>query len=153
MLEKNINKVATIADLYKTYVFINFNKNKMDEKSFRQCFLKKTNLFFFSKCNKVGYLLARVIDVDIEIIEFKVQKNSRNKGVGAHLLKQLIRKGLILKKEKIFLEVAVENFPAINLYKKLGFKKIGKRKNYYKTKGKTKDAYLMQFTLLKRLSN
>ena len=153
MLGKNVNNVATIADLYKTYVFINLNKNKMDEKSFRQCFLKSTNLFFFSKCNKVGYLLARIIDIDIEIIEFKVQRNSRRKGVGAHLLKQLIRKGRILKKEKIFLEVSVENFPAINLYKKLGFKKIGKRKNYYNIKGETKDAFLMQFILLKRLSN
>tara|TARA_Y100001978_G_scaffold201475_1_gene219910 strand:+ start:1460 stop:1921 length:462 start_codon:yes stop_codon:yes gene_type:complete len=153
MLGKNVNNEVTIADLYKTYVFINLNKNKMDEKSFRQCFLKSTNLFFFSKCNKVGYLLARIIDIDIEIIEFKVQRNSRRKGVGAHLLKQLIRKGRILKKEKIFLEVSVENFPAINLYKKLGFKKIGKRKNYYNIKGETKDAFLMQFILLKRLSN
>jgi len=153
MLRKNVNNALTIADLYKTYVFINLYKNKMDEKSFRQCFLKSTNLFFFSKCNKAGYLLARIIDIDIEIIEFKVQRNSRRKGVGVHLLKQLIRKGLILKKEKIFLEVAVENFPAINLYKKLGFKKIGKRKNYYNIKGETKDAFLMQFILLKRLSN
>ena len=153
MLGKNVNNEVTIADLYKTYVFINLNKNKMDEKSFRQCFLKSTNLFFFSKCNKVGYLLARIIDIDIEIIEFKVQRNSRRKGVGAHLLKQLIRKGRILKKEKIFLEVSVENFPAINLYKKLGFKKIGKRKNYYNIKGETKDAFLMQFILLKRLGN
>ena len=41
----------------------------------------------------------------------------------------------------------------VELYKKLGFKKIAKRKNYYNTKGETKDAYLMQFTFLKRLSN
>ena len=39
------------------------------------------------------------------------------------------------KKEKIkriILEVSKNNIAAINMYKKVGFKKISKRKNYYR---------------------
>ena len=33
--------------------------------------------------------------------------------------------------EQLFLEVRVDNLPAINLYNKLGFREINRRKNYY----------------------
>ena len=49
--------------------------------------------------------------------------------------------------QQIFLEVNVENHPAISLYEKMGFQKTGVRKNYYKMKdGSYKDALL--YTLL-----
>lgn len=40
----------------------------------------------------------------------------------------------------ITLEVNESNLPAIELYKKLGFKTLGKRKKYYNN---THDAYIM----------
>ena len=46
---------------------------------------------------------------------------------------------------KIFLEVSVENTPAINFYLKNGFKKIGIRKAYYKVKEQRKDALRLLF--------
>ncbi|MDE5830808.1 MAG: GNAT family N-acetyltransferase [Clostridia bacterium] len=40
----------------------------------------------------------------------------------------------------ITLEVNTENFPAIHLYEKCGFKNLGKRKKYYNNQF---DAYIM----------
>ena len=34
-------------------------------------------------------------------------------------------------KNKIYLEVSSSNMPALNLYSRLGFKKVGIRKKYY----------------------
>ena len=51
------------------------------------------------------------------------------------------------KKEKIkriILEVSNDNIAAINIYKKLGFKKVSKRKDYYRIRCRLLDAYLMK---------
>ena len=47
--------------------------------------------------------------------------------------------------KKVFLEVASNNLIALHLYKKVGFKNFGIRKNYYKIlKDKKVDAILMK---------
>ena len=51
------------------------------------------------------------------------------------------------KKEKIkriILEVSKNNIAAINMYKKLGFKKVSIRKKYYRIGPSLLDAYLME---------
>ena len=51
------------------------------------------------------------------------------------------------KKEKIkriILEVSKNNIAAINMYKKLGFKKVSTRKKYYRIGANFLDAYLME---------
>ena len=63
-----------------------------------------------------------------------VKKNYRNNGVGTLLLENLISLCNELNLQSLSLEVNEENLPAINLYKKFGFKDIGTRKNYYKDK-------------------
>ena len=61
-----------------------------------------------------------------------VKKNYRHKGIGNLLLEYLISLCNELHLQSLSLEVNEINLPAINLYKKFGFKKIGIRKNYYK---------------------
>lgn len=60
-----------------------------------------------------------------------VKKSCRGRGIGSELLEALIELCADLKIKTLTLEVNVSNIPAINLYNKFGFKKIGTRKKYY----------------------
>ena len=89
-----------------------------------------------------GYMsFYQVID-EVEIIKIGVIKSYQRNGYGSYLIKEL--KKLDIK--KIFLEVSTENVKAINFYFKNGFKEIGLRKRYYKSKNGIKvDALRLSF--------
>lgn len=55
----------------------------------------------------------------------------RGLGIGERLLRLMIKEARRLGARQIFLEVRESNDAAASLYKKVGFVKIGKRKNYY----------------------
>ena len=55
----------------------------------------------------------------------------------------------VMGSKKIFLEVRISNEVAIDLYKKMGFKEIGLRRNYYRLREGREDAILMSKTLKK----
>ena len=82
--------------------------------------------------NIVGFAgIWKAVDV-IHITNIVTKKDLRNKGIGSILLDNLIK--LSCKMEdvtSITLEVNENNLPAINLYEKYGFKKVGLRKKYY----------------------
>lgn len=59
------------------------------------------------------------------------QKNYQNLGIATSLLNNIIQECKKLKLNNIFLEVRKSNTIAIQLYEKLGFKKISERKKYY----------------------
>lgn len=60
-----------------------------------------------------------------------VDENYRGKGTGMSLVIKLLREAIKHKASHSILEVKKSNRAAIKLYKKLGFKEIGIRKNYY----------------------
>ena len=60
-----------------------------------------------------------------------VLPDHRKKGIGKALTNQLIDYSVSQKLAFLSLEVRVSNTPAINLYTSLGFKEVGKRKNFY----------------------
>ncbi|MCS7115409.1 MAG: ribosomal protein S18-alanine N-acetyltransferase [Candidatus Bathyarchaeota archaeon] len=66
------------------------------------------------------------------ILTIDVHPSHRRMGVGAKLLQEIekifIGKGV----EKCRLEVREDNLAALKLYQKLGYKKVGKLKNYYR---------------------
>ena len=69
---------------------------------------------------------------DIHITNIVVRKNFRKLGIGSIILEHLIKIGRNIKNmQSITLEVNDKNIPAINLYLKYGFEKVGLRKNYY----------------------
>ena len=71
-----------------------------------------------------------VID-EIQINNVLVEEAYRRNGIASAMLETLI--GFARKHEckKITLEVREGNTPAIELYKKHGFKQVGMRENYY----------------------
>ena len=69
----------------------------------------------------------------------------QNHGIGFLILNELEEVLLKSNCKKIFLEVASNNLIALHLYKKVGFKNFGIRKNYYTIlKDKKVDAILME---------
>jgi [ribosomal protein S18]-alanine N-acetyltransferase len=69
-----------------------------------------------------------------------VKKSCRGKGIGGELLESIIELCSDMKMKSLTLEVDTQNLPAINLYKKFGFKNLGTRKKYYNN---TNDAFIM----------
>lgn len=79
----------------------------------------------------VGYIGFWDIDFDIHLLTLAVQKEYRKRGIGSYLIEFVIAYAKEHLSKKIFLEVSVENIPAINLYKKYGFVETNVRKKYY----------------------
>jgi len=66
-----------------------------------------------------------------QILTIDVSPNHRRKGIGQRLLQE-IEKTFKDKGVKIcYLEVRENNFVALSLYQKLGYKKVGRLENYY----------------------
>lgn len=89
-----------------------------------------------------GFILARKIVQECEILTFAVKPTFQGKGVGRLLLRRLLNEMNI----PIFLEVATDNLSAIGLYESEGFEVLTIRQNYYECgPGQPlKDAYLMR---------
>lgn len=88
----------------------------------------------------------KVLD-EVHITNIVVKKDVRSQGIGSILLNKLID---ICKTydevTSITLEVKATNLPAIKLYEKYNFKKVGIRKKYYLHK---EDALIMTMEVIK----
>ncbi|MDO5040267.1 ribosomal protein S18-alanine N-acetyltransferase [Clostridium sp.] len=79
----------------------------------------------------LGFAGSWLIASEGQITNIAVHPNSRGKGIGKYLMEKLI---FVLKNKgctDITLEVRKSNIIAQNLYKSLGFKEEGIRKNFY----------------------
>ena len=79
-----------------------------------------------------------------EVMNIVVRKRYRKQGIGEQLLGRLIEMTKDAGLDKIHLEVNCTNIPAISLYEKNGFMKVGVRPKYYNN---TDDAILMDKNL------
>lgn len=91
----------------------------------------------------IGFVITKIILDECELINIIIKSSKRQKGYGKMLLQHVIDHAVTNRIRKIFLEVRSSNQPAIALYKKLGFKSIHVRKNYYPTKEGREDAVIM----------
>lgn len=87
----------------------------------------------------VGYLFYSSYPDEININHFAINPDYRRQGYASDIMDYLIEK--MTKKQLLYLEVSVDNKPAIKLYEKYGLKIISRRKDYY---GQGQDAYIMQ---------
>lgn len=88
--------------------------------------------FLAAKDNKkvLGYIGAYVIEGEMEILNFVVDKMHQHSGIGTLLFNTLLE--LYPNTKSIILEVRENNEQGINFYKKNNFNVISKRKHYYK---------------------
>lgn len=78
-----------------------------------------------------GMILMRVIADDAEVLTIAVAPRARRRGVARALLAESVGRAVLAGADAMFLEVAVDNAPAIALYQALGFVAAGRRKDYY----------------------
>ncbi len=134
--------------LYEYYSAIEDDyEKKWKKKDFNSFISNQHNIFILSQPEPVGFIKARIIKDEIEIISILIDKNFRKKGIGKGLLNDLLSLANKKKIQHIFLEVSVENKVAINLYKKFNFIKIGERKDYYNLNGRNINANIMRLVL------
>ncbi len=89
----------------------------------------------------IGYAGMQAVLDEGYIANIAVSPDHRRKGVAGALIGELISHSLNQGLSFLTLEVRESNYPAISLYKKFGFEKVGRRKNYYRLP--TEDAILM----------
>lgn len=80
----------------------------------------------------VGYLLARAVAGESEILAFAVLPAHRRGGIGRRLLRRAVQGAQERGAREIFLEVAEDNVAARQLYGSEGFVQVGIRTNYYR---------------------
>ena len=88
----------------------------------------------------IGFAGIWITPDSVELNNIVVRKDKRGNGYSKILLEKLLEISSKLEREYINLEVSEINKPAISLYLKYGFEKVGLRKKYYEGKF---DAILM----------
>ncbi|MGI6326981.1 MAG: ribosomal protein S18-alanine N-acetyltransferase [Saccharofermentanales bacterium] len=83
----------------------------------------------------VGYLSGWVVLDELQINNIAVDPESRRKGIGRCLLRQMIAMAESENLSSIFLEVRERNRAARSLYASLGFLPVGGRRAYYADTG------------------
>ncbi len=89
----------------------------------------------------VGFAGIKVILDEADIMNIVTRVDKRGNGIGSLLLEKLINLASLLNCTCINLEVNENNDPAIHLYEKYSFARIGLRKKYYNN---TDNAILMK---------
>jgi ribosomal-protein-alanine N-acetyltransferase len=85
----------------------------------------------FAYAHADGFVLARAVAGEAEILTLAVVPQARGRGLGRALLRAAIEKAQTMGAETMFLEVGADNPSALALYAGLGFTKAGDRKGYY----------------------
>ncbi len=109
--------------------FWNINNLKND-------FQNPNSTYFVAKLDNeiVGFAGFLNICDEANIMNIVTKINKRHLGIGSKLLSQLITSAHEQNCKSITLEVNEHNAPAIHLYEKFNFKRIGLRKKYYNNK-------------------
>lgn len=142
MLIRNmvIADISAIVDLEKEL----FSSSPWNEADFLYELTQSSvsvNLVIEIENKVIGYVGMWLLGDQTQITTLGISKAYQQKGYA----RKLMEKAEQITKEKqypcISLEVRVSNIPAITLYKKLGYKEVAVRKNYYQDTHE--DAYLM----------
>jgi ribosomal-protein-alanine N-acetyltransferase len=78
----------------------------------------------------IGFALGRVVVREAELLLLAVKKEFQGRGVGQNLLDRFISAATSRGAEQLHLEVRDGNH-AVSLYRRAGFREVGRRKHYY----------------------
>ena len=145
-MEINID-IMTLNDI--ALIESNFSKN-FDEfwsiDILKEDFKSENSKYIVAKFDDeiVGFAGIKIILNEASIMNIAVKTNKRNLGIGSMLLEKLSELAISSSCNLMLLEVNENNIPAVSLYEKYHFKRIGLRKKYYNN---TDNAIIMQKNL------
>lgn len=79
----------------------------------------------------IGYIICRLVQKELHILRIAVKKNWRGHGLASRLLARAFSQAAKNGARSAYLEVRPSNTSAIALYRRLGFRFIGKKPEYY----------------------
>jgi ribosomal-protein-alanine N-acetyltransferase len=92
-----------------------------------------------------GFVLARHAAGEAEILTIAVARSLRRGGIGRSLMDAVLRHLHHERAGSVFLEVDETNVAAIALDRRLGFREVGRRTAYYRSRdGSRSDALVMR---------
>ncbi|MDN2566177.1 GNAT family N-acetyltransferase [Aquibium sp. A9E412] len=91
----------------------------------------------------VGFVLARLAAGEAEILTIAVARACRGLGIGRLLMDAVLRHLHEQRAEALFLEVDETNKAAVALYRRLGFREVGRRPDYYLHAARRRSAALV----------
>lgn len=89
----------------------------------------------FGTRGPVGLAMARRAGDEAEVLTIAVSPRWRGRGVATELTEALLRRLYAERISSVFLEVDAGNVPALALYRRLRFHKVGERRGYYAGSG------------------
>ena len=92
-----------------------------------------------------GFLVARRVSSELEILNFAVELDWRRCGIGAALLSEAMQWAQTFQATHAILEVRASNFAALHFYTRHKFEVVGRRPRYYTAP--VEDALLLTATL------
>lgn len=144
-LQLNSNYYSQVLSLIR-----NTDKNlNWSDKQIFECFDPNHIIYSIKGENKLiaVAIFSSILDT-AELLYICVDKAFQNKKLANKLLADSIINLKTKSISELFLEVSVNNTHAIALYKKIGFKQISMRKNYYKYKdGSYNDALIYKLNI------
>jgi ribosomal-protein-alanine N-acetyltransferase len=84
-----------------------------------------------------AYSSNHIVEEELSILKMAVAPEKRRLGIGEFLMETVLYQASRRGAAQAFLEVRPSNRNAISLYKKMGFRVIGTRPNYYPETGET----------------
>ena len=78
-----------------------------------------------------GFLVARRVSSDLEILNFAVEFDWRSRGIGAALLGEALKWAQTFEATHAILEVRASNLAALRFYTRHKFEVVGRRPRYY----------------------
>ena len=93
-----------------------------------------------------GFLVARRLSSELEILNFAVESEWRRCGIGAALLAEALQWAQTFQATHAILEVRASNLSALRFYERHKFEVVGRRPRYYTAP--VEDALLLTATLI-----
>jgi ribosomal-protein-alanine N-acetyltransferase len=91
-----------------------------------------------------GFILARDLGTECEILSLGVAPRWRRRGIGLALIGTALAETRRRSIPSLVLEVAVDNEPALALYEMVGFNRVGRRPRYYRRPDGRADALILR---------
>ena len=78
-----------------------------------------------------GFCITHISGDEGEIYQIAAEAHMRRQGIGSALMEDAVKFAEGRGLQRLFLEVRAGNAPALALYKRCGFREIGRRRKYY----------------------